>query len=73
MKLPNSVYNILKWTAIVALPALATFVTVVFRIWQLPYGDSISQTITALGVLLGALLCVSNATYKKEKEVADEE
>lgn len=66
MKLPDKVYNILKWTSIVAMPALATFVTVIFKVWELPNGDPIAQTITALGTLLGALLCISNANYKKD-------
>lgn len=61
----NKLYDILKWVAIIVLPALATFVKVVFAIWSIPYGDAISGTITAFATFLGAILMVSNAQYNK--------
>ena len=61
----DKVYDILKWVAIIVLPALATLVKVVFTIWQLPYGTEIATTITAVATFLGALLMVSNANYQK--------
>ena len=65
MKIKDSVYDCLKWVAIIVLPALATLVTVVFKVWGIPYGDEIAQTITAVATFLGAVLMVSNATYRK--------
>lgn len=65
MKIKDSVYDVLKWVAIIVLPALATLVTVVFKVWGIPYGDEIAQTITAVATFLGAVLMVSNATYRK--------
>lgn len=64
----NKLYDILKWVAILLLPSLATFISVVFNIWGLPYGDAIAQTITALGVFLGAILGISSVQYKKNNE-----
>lgn len=64
----NKIYDILKWVAIIALPALATLVKVVFTIWQLPYGTEIATTITAFATFLGALLMISNMQYSKETE-----
>ena len=61
----NSVFDVLKWVAIVALPALATLVKVVCAIWSLPYGEQISTTITAVATFLGALLAVSTVHYNK--------
>lgn len=61
--LPNKIYDILKWLAMFFLPALATFVKVVFTIWNLPYGNEISATIVAVNTFLGAILGISNATY----------
>ena len=58
-------YDILKWVAIVCLPALSTFIVVIGRIWG--WGDManmIAQTITAVAVLLGALLGISSIQYK---------
>lgn len=67
MKLSNKVFDILKWVAIVALPALSTFIVVLGKIWN--WGDiapMVAQTITAVAALLGALLGISTIQYKKE-------
>lgn len=62
-------YDILKWVAIVALPALSTFIVVISRIWGwADLGSMIGQSITALGVLLGSLLGLSAIGYKKDVE-----
>ena len=69
MKLSNKVFDILKWIAIVALPALSTFIVVIGKIWN--WGDiapMIAQTITAVAVLLGALLGISTIQYNKGGE-----
>ena len=66
MKLNDKVYDILKWFAILFLPALAVLVKTIFAIWQIPYGDEISTTIMALDVFLGAILGISSIQYKKE-------
>jgi phosphatidylserine synthase len=65
MILSNKVYDILKWVAIIVMPALATLVKVVFTIWNLPYGTEITTTITAIATFIGALLMISNANYQK--------
>lgn len=66
MKLSNKVFDILKWVAILFLPALAILIRTVFAIWKIPYGEEISSTIVALQVFLGAILGVSTLNYKKE-------
>lgn len=65
MKLSNSTFDVLKWIAILLLPSLATLVAVIFKIWNLPYGNEIAQTITALATFLGALLGISTVQYRK--------
>ena len=60
----NKIYDILKWVAIIVLPASSTFIASVFPLWDLPYADAIAQTITAVGAFLGAVLMVSNLNYK---------
>lgn len=65
MKLSNKMYDILKYIAQVVLPALGTFYFALAGIWGLPYGEQIVGTITAVDTLLGALLMLSNANYKK--------
>lgn len=62
----NSVYDALKYIALVALPAIATLYLTLSNIWGLPYGTEIAATITAIDTLLGALIGVSSERYKKE-------
>lgn len=67
LKMDDKVYDILKWIAIVALPALSTFIVVISKIWGWSdMGSMIAQTITAVAVLLGALLGISCLQYKNE-------
>ena len=62
----DRVYDVLKWIAIVVLPALATFISIISKIWGwADLGVMISQTITAVAVLLGALLGISAIGYNK--------
>lgn len=65
MKFSNKTYDILKWIALVALPALGAFYAAIGGIWGLPYVEQIVGTIAAVDALIGALLQISNAQYKK--------
>ena len=67
VKLKNSVYDILKWVALIALPALATFYGVIAKVWNLPFGEQIVTTLNAIGVLIGVLIGVSQYNYDKTK------
>ena len=71
MKLSDKVYNVLKWIALLALPALATFWGVIGKVWDLPYTMQIVTTITALATLIGTLIGVSTISYNKDKEDAN--
>ena len=66
MKFNNKVYNVLKWIALIFLPALSTLVIALGDIWGLPYKEQVSLTIAALDTFLGALLAISSFTYKGE-------
>lgn len=59
----NKTYDILKYIALIVLPATATLVLTLSGIWNYPYGEAIAGTITALDAFLGALLGVSSAIY----------
>lgn len=66
--LNNKVYEILKWIALIALPALATLISVVLPLWNVVdegTTNAIVGTITALATFLGALLGVSTMKYRK--------
>lgn len=72
MMLNNKVYDILKWVALIALPALATLYGALASTWGWPYAEQIVYTITALDTFLGALLGISNLQYKKGQGDSDE-
>lgn len=59
----DRVYNLLKYIALIALPAIATFYGVLSGIWGLPCGQEVVSTITAVDTLLGALIGISSAKY----------
>ena len=61
----NKVYDILKYTALVVLPAVGTLYFALSGIWGLPYGEQIVGTITAVDTFLGALLTKAAKDYKE--------
>ena len=64
--LPDKWFDALKWVSIVCLPALSVFVLCISKIWGwADLGTLISETITAVAVLLGTLLGVSAIQYKR--------
>ena len=64
--LPDRVYDILKWVAIIVMPALSTFIVGLGGIWSLPYAGQVAATVTAVGVLLGAFLGLSSVKYNSK-------
>ena len=69
MKMSDKTYNILKWIAMVLLPAIGTLYFALAGIWNFPYGEQIVGTITAVDTFLGVILGISTAQYNKAKEV----
>lgn len=65
--LTNKTYDILKWIALVVLPALGALYFGLSKIWCLPYGEEIVGTISVIDTFLGALLGVSTAQYNSDK------
>lgn len=66
--LNDKIYEILKWVALIALPALATLVSVVLPLWNIcdeSMTTAVVGTITAVSTFLGTLLGVSTMKYRK--------
>ena len=63
----NKTYDVLKWIAQIALPALGTLYAALAGIWGFPYGEQIVGTILAVDTFLGAVLQISTAQYNKNK------
>ena len=62
MKLPNNVYDVLKWICIIAVPALVTLISTLGTI----YGQdmtTVTATIGAVATFVGALIGISSSRY----------
>lgn len=68
MKMTNKIYDVLKYIALIVLPAIGTLYFAVAGIWDLPYGEQIVGTITAVDTFLGALLGLAAYKYNKTDE-----
>lgn len=68
MILPDKVYDVVKWIAMVCLPALGTLYFALAGIWGFPYGEQIVGTIMAVDTFLGALLGISSIQYKNQNK-----
>lgn len=66
--LSNSVYDGLKFIALVMLPALGTLYFALAQIWGLPAADEVVGTIVSVDTFLGLLLGVSGKSYKEATE-----
>ena len=64
MKLPNKVYDILKWVCLTCLPLISSFI---FGLGELFGFDShiICGVIALTATLIGGLIGVSSINYKK--------
>lgn len=66
----NKTYDILAWIGRIVLPASATLYGTLAGIWNLPYGEAIVATISAVALFLNALL-KHDANAYEESLVAD--
>lgn len=65
MIMNNKVYDVLKWIALIFMPAAIAFYAALSGIWGWPYGEQIVGTLSAIEVFMGAVLQISSANYKK--------
>ena len=69
MKLPNTLYDILKWVTLIVIPALTTAYVSLATIWGWPYAAEIAKTSAVICTLLGSLLGISTAEYNREERL----
>lgn len=71
MTMTNKIYDVLKWIAMVVIPAIGTLYFALAGIWGWPYGEQVVGTLTAVDTFMGIVLGISTAQYNKstKKEV----
>lgn len=67
MLMSNKTYDVLKFIAVVVLPACGTLYFALSEIWGFPYGEEVVGTITAIDTFLGSILQISTNEYNKEE------
>ena len=65
--LSDKQYNVLKWVALILLPAMGALYFGLAGIWNFPYGEQIVGTITVIDTFLGAILGISTVQYNKKE------
>ena len=65
MKIPDKLYDVLKWVAMVGLPAVTALYLTLANIWGWPYAEAIGATLAAVTTFLGAVLGISSIQYAK--------
>jgi hypothetical protein len=63
--LNDRVYNILKFFAMILLPAVASLYYALAAIWHLPKAEEIVGSITVVDTLLGTLLGITTGQYNR--------
>ena len=69
MKIPNKVYDVLKWVLIIVVPAFITLFSFLAQAWawDIPV-EAIVGTISAVATFLGVCIGISTANYYKAEE-----
>ncbi len=67
--IPNKLYDWLKWIALICIPAVVTFLSVVLGVCDVDAKaiNIITTILTAIGTLIGTLIGVSTSAYNKQK------
>lgn len=64
MKLPNKVYDTMKWVLSIAVPAVIVLIKTLGAIYSFNT-DAITATIAAIATFAGSLFMISSTKYKK--------
>lgn len=67
----NSTYDTLKFIAQILLPAIAALWATIATIWDLPLGNQIEQTITAVVIFTDAILGITLAKASSDYHKGD--
>ena len=66
MKIPNKIYDVLKWMVLVVIPALTTFYVVLDNLFNWGNAETVATISAAACACIGAIIGVSTVQYNKE-------
>lgn len=69
MKIPDKIYNVIKWILIIIVPAFITLFSFLAQAWSwnIPV-EAIVGTISAVATFIGVCVGISNHNYYKDSE-----
>jgi len=67
MRLPNKVYDVLKWVVLVVIPACTTAYVGLDSVFNWGYGDVVAKVSAIVCTLIGTIIGISTAEYNKAK------
>ena len=67
MRIPDKLYEILKWVLMIVVPAFITLLTALTKAWSwdIPL-EAITITITSIAAFLGVCVGISTANYRRD-------
>lgn len=68
----NKAYDIIKLIATIIAP-IVTFISALLMIWNIPYSEQITQTMTAFTVLINGLVAVLKSRYDRMQRLSEVE
>ena len=69
MKRPDKVYELMKWLVCIVIPALCTFYAFLADRTGLPYGSLVSEIGGAACAMLGIILGISTAEFRRTNDL----
>lgn len=67
MKLPDRIYDVLKWLVLVCIPAFTTAYVGLDSVFGWGYADVVAKVSAIVCTLIGALIGISTAQYNKDQ------
>ncbi|MDX5150693.1 phage holin [Bifidobacterium breve] len=65
--LPSRVYDVLKWLALIVLPAIGVLVQTLGPVWGWTWADQAATTINAVALAIGVVIGASTLKAKASK------
>lgn len=74
MKLPQKLYEIIRWIVAIVLPALIVLIDTVVPLWFEDFPtEAVTTTLSAFDLFLGAIFGIAKISYDKSQAVEAKE